>query len=79
MVQTEIRKNFNIAGSCVPSSDYIVDTGAKIGRIIEYIEPGKYFTIALRLGRNICKEQHTGYGCCCQLFCKIHEIRMPRQ
>ncbi|MDR0963845.1 MAG: AAA-like domain-containing protein [Clostridium sp.] len=39
-------KKFNITGPCIPSMHYMVDTSAKITQIIiEYIEPGSYFTM----------------------------------
>ncbi|GHU72578.1 hypothetical protein FACS1894184_20400 [Clostridia bacterium] len=39
-------RTFNTEGVCVPSLHYMVDTSAKIGRIVrEFIEPGKYFVI----------------------------------
>lgn len=38
-------KEFNITGTCIPHLHYIVDTGEKIGKTIELIQKGKYFTI----------------------------------
>lgn len=39
-------KCFNTAGICIPEKNYMADTSATIGQIIDrYISPGKYFTI----------------------------------
>jgi len=38
-------KKFNDTGLCIPSRHYMVDTSAKIEKIIHLIEDGQYFTI----------------------------------
>lgn len=38
-------KRFNYTGTCIPGRHYMVDTSAKIDRIIELVEAGEYFTI----------------------------------
>jgi len=40
-----MQKFFNDTGTCVPSKHYMVDTGAKVSKIINMIEKGQYFTI----------------------------------
>jgi hypothetical protein len=46
MAQIAIPKEFNITGTCIPGTHYMVDTGAQIDLIVRsYIERGKYFMI----------------------------------
>ena len=40
-----MRKEFNTTGSCNPEWHYMVDTSAKLAKIEDLIERGKYFTI----------------------------------
>ena len=41
-----VKRTFNINGPCVPALHYMVDTSAKIDKIIsDYIDKGEYFTI----------------------------------
>jgi hypothetical protein len=46
MAGFEIHRKFNVTGTCIPGRHYMVDTSAKIERIVrDYIVPGEYFTI----------------------------------
>lgn len=40
-----MQKRFNDTGVCIPSQHYMVDTSAKLKKIIQLIEWGEYFTI----------------------------------
>ena len=40
-----MKKRFNTTGSCNPEWHYMVDTSAKLAKIVEYIDDGLYFTI----------------------------------
>ncbi|MDR1262615.1 MAG: AAA-like domain-containing protein [Oscillospiraceae bacterium] len=62
-------KRFNITGVCNPTMHYMVDTSAKIEKIVrDYVEPGEYFVInrarqygkttTLRLLSNILEERY---------------------
>jgi hypothetical protein len=46
MTRQQVQKEFNVTGLCNPTMHYMVDTSAKVDRIIKgFIERGKYFTI----------------------------------
>jgi len=39
-------KYFNVTGPCIPATHYMVDTNAKVDRIVtEYVDAGEYFII----------------------------------
>lgn len=40
-----MNKVFNYTGTCVPGKHFMVDTGAKLERIMQFIERGEYFSI----------------------------------
>ena len=41
----ELKKRFNITGTCIPKKHYMADTSQKLRQIIQLIEQDSYFTI----------------------------------
>src|SRR5262245_31641778 len=40
-----MRPSFNIAGPCIPGEHYMLPPERRLGRVMELIEDGKYFTL----------------------------------
>lgn len=41
----ENQKKFNVTGTCIPNSHYMIPPDRKIGQIMQMVEKGEYFTI----------------------------------
>src|SRR4051812_25984496 len=39
-----MRPSFNTAGPCIPGEHYMLPPGDRLGRVIELVDDGKYFT-----------------------------------
>src|SRR5262245_14996795 len=45
MASSPMRPSFNIAGPCLPGEHYMVPPERRLGRALELIDEGKYFTL----------------------------------
>src|SRR5262245_10125784 len=45
MPSSPMRPSFNIAGPCLPGEHYMVPPERRLGRALELIDEGKYFTL----------------------------------